>query len=316
MIYLTVRNTSGGNHGHQLKDLIGGYTIAKVYGFQYVHSFYPYLESFALGVNEKPIHEIEENIAYLRFGGPYWNGINYQNASSLFGEIESKNSNRDVLVTIENALRIFPSQTIKWFKDGLIKTNVFDEVYSELTSKYRYKHKTRLNSLDKSLINIVVHINRGESYDRDKYPDHFASDWNVRFMFDLSYFENIFNQIRQVMNGKKYLIHIYTESLNSEEIVERFSNQEDIQLHIGKNRDEGDNELVRSIFHDFVTSDIFVPCNSSFSAMASLYRKGLPTIYHPHAHLFDLPEDDFYPTDPLGNFDFERLNLYLRNNAK
>jgi hypothetical protein len=312
MIYLTVRNTSGGNHGHQLKDLIGGYTIAKVFGFTYAHTYYPYLEHFAVA-DKTHVEDLDPNIPHVRFSGPFWNGMRYEHARQLFGRLGQHDASADLLVSIENALRIFPCQTIQWHKQGLIKNNVFEDFYTELSDKYSQKHTDRGTPFDKDRVHIAAHINRGESYDRVKYPRHFTSDWNVRHMFDLSYFENIWDQLRGVLANKSAAcaIHIYTEQLNSEEIVERFSAREDITLHIGQNRNQGDDELARTIFHDFVTSDIFIPCNSSFSAMACYYRKGKPTIYHPHAHLFDLPETDFYPTDANGRFDVSRLRRLL-----
>lgn len=85
---LTSRNTSGGFHGHQLKDLIGGYTIAKVFGFKYVHTYYPYLEFFGIGFGETLINDLDEEINYTRVGGPFWNGANFENSQKIFGNIK------------------------------------------------------------------------------------------------------------------------------------------------------------------------------------------------------------------------------------
>src|SRR5690606_22381182 len=148
---------------------------------------------------------LDENIDYLRYGGPYWGGINFENASKVFSSLG--NRTKDTLITIENALRIFPHQTIKWHRDGLINKNVFDEIYTDLSQKYSTKHASLNPTFDKDCINIAVHIGRGESYDKVKYPEHFESDWNVRYMFDLSYFERIFEQIRKILK-KEYRIHI------------------------------------------------------------------------------------------------------------
>lgn len=311
MIYLTVRNTSGGNHGHQLKDLIWGITIAKVFGFEYVHTYYPYLEFFGLGFNEKEVNEINEEMNYLKFGGPFWGGINFENATKLFGSIENEYKDRDCLISIENALRIFPHQTVKWLQEGLIKRNVLENVLNETTEKFSLKHKNRKSSFDLTKINMAIHINRGQDYDKEKFPDHFANHYNVRYMFPMEYWENIVNLLKETFADKDYLIHIYTEQLNSEEIVKAFEGKDNVVLHIGANRAAGDNSLAHNIFFDFVSADLLVVSNSSFSAIASYFRNDKLTIYHPHAHLDDMPKDRFLATEENGNFDIEKLKNYF-----
>ena len=42
----TIEFTSGGNHGHQLKDALGGLTIRRLFNLNYVHTPYSYLDYF------------------------------------------------------------------------------------------------------------------------------------------------------------------------------------------------------------------------------------------------------------------------------
>ena len=71
--------------------------------------------------------------------------------------------------------------------------------------------------------------------------------------------------------------------------------------------------MIQDIFYHFIQSDILVTCNSSFSAMASYFRDGKITIYHPHDHLENLPEDQFIKTDESGGFDDNKLKLFALN---
>ena len=45
----TIEFNSGGNHGHQLKDALGGITIGHLFNLNYVHRPYPYLDFFGIG---------------------------------------------------------------------------------------------------------------------------------------------------------------------------------------------------------------------------------------------------------------------------
>jgi hypothetical protein len=311
MIYATVRNTTGGYHGHQLKDLIGGIAAIRVLGYKYYHSVYPYLEFFGLGFREPTTAEIPEDIDFTRIGGPSWNGVSFENLQKKFGHLENIYINSKFLVSIENAMRVFPCQTITWYKNGLIKDDVFNTLLTEISSKFEKKHKDRQTRYSKDKIHIAIHIARGSSFDKEKFPEHFTNSKNVRFMFSIDYFEEIINQIKKVKTTKPKQFHIYTEKLNSEEVVSRFSDKKDIKLHIGDNREIGNIKLIQDIFFHFVESDVLVTCNSSFSVMAAYFRSKKTTIYHPHHHLFDLPDENFIPTKQNGEFNSKILEKYL-----
>jgi hypothetical protein len=315
MVYCTVRNTTGGYHGHQLKDLIGGITISKIFNFDYYHSVYTYLEFFGIGNNKPTTQDIPENIDFLRIGGPFWGGANFENMNKKFGWITEKYRNEDVLISIENAMRVFPHQTIKWYREELIKRNIFDEIITELTNNFNIKHREDTASFNNEVINIAIDIARGSSADKDKYPGHYTDSKNVRYIFPVKYFETIIEQIRSIKTTANKIFHIYTEKLNSDEVVETFNNYEDIVLHIGENREVGNVKLIQQIFLDFVYSDILVTCNSSFSAVASYFRKGKATIYHPHYHLYDLPEDNFFATTEDGMLKLESLKKVLSRSS-
>jgi len=312
MIKLTVKNTSGGLHGHQLKDLLGGMAIAKVFGFNYVHTPYDYLEFFGIGFKENIVSKRDRFLTKkIKVRGPKWDGISYEEAKEIFEPIKQKNTN--CLIVVENALRIHPCQTISWYEQGLISSNVFEEMTLSTTSKFAQKHKDRNITYDSNVINIAMHINRGQDYDPIRFPKHFTDSTNPRYIFPLSYYRNIYNQVVEALNGKPHKLHIYTEQLNSEEIVKEFQNDSNVEIHIGSNRMEKKDELIYDIFYHFVKSDILISCNSSFSSMPVYFRHNKPMVYHPHKHLYDLKGDNHFATDIEGNIDNDRLQRIVKN---
>lgn len=312
MIKLTVKNTSGGLHGHQLKDLLGGITIAKVFGFNYVHTPYDYLEFFGVGYKENQVSKKDRFLTKkVKVRGPKWDGLSFEEAKELFEPIKQKN--RNCLIVIENALRIHPCQTISWYERGLIDANICEEMILSMSSKFAQKHQGRPTYYDKDKINIAMHINRGQDYDPIRFPKHFTDSANPRYIFPLSYYKNIYNQVVEALNEKPHVLHIYTEKLNSEEIVEEFGSDPNVKLHIGANRMDKQHELIYDIFYHFVKSDILISCNSSFSAMPAYFRHNKPTIYHPHKHLFDLRAKNYFATDIEGNIDKVTLKQIVGN---
>lgn len=315
-MYVTIKNTSGGHHGHQLKDLIGGLTIAKVFNLTYLHRPYPYLDFFSLGRGERVVTSWKSVFKFRRrviVCGPKWSGFDdYQKAVDFFSPFLTQRKNSRTIIILKEAIRIFPFQAISWFKKGLIKRNVFEEITREISEKFENDHQGDPSYFNPKFINIALHISRGCDYDREKFPQLFKSSFRVRHMFPIDYFMNICRHLRFALKGKRLKFHIYTEALNSEEIVSSFQGFSDTILHIGGNRGTKNQLEIQSIFLHFVKSDILVTCNSSFSTVCAYFRNQKPTIYHPHQHLRHLPETNFFQTDQAGNFDAARMGKLFR----
>ena len=282
-MYLTLKHNSGGNHGHQLKDLFGAITIAKVFDFTYVHTPYPYLDWFGLGEGEIQISELPDMEKVGVKPTKVWGGFSYKEAEKIFTSIKGER-----LVVLEKAQRIHPFQTIRWHEEGLTKRDVFGEIVRETNAKFVKKHG------GKKLKKVAMHISRGRDFGRGTFLKRHTMP---HYMFPISYYERIIEQL-----GDRE-IHIYTERLNSEEVVEAFKDR--AVLHIGDNRDQKNYEQIYDIFYNFVMSDIFVGCSSSFSAVVAYFRERM--IYHPHDHLRNLPSPQYIPTDTKGNFNTENL---------
>ncbi len=311
MVDLTVVNNSGGFHGHQLKDVLGGIAIAKIFGFNYVRRKNPYLDFFGVGC-DRPVASPLRYLFHkkIRINGPVWNGLDYKKANKIFGDINKKYGNRKCLLMLGNAMRVHPCQTIKWYEDGLIKRNVFQEIVDETSRDFMHKNSEMVSTIsEKGCVNVTVYINRGTWYDiaRRRNLKCLKDPKVPRYFFPMSYYKRILEQLRKSFHGRKMHVHIYTEKTNSGEIFEAFSKEKDVTVHAECDRAERKHDNVYQIFYNMVESDVMVTCSSAFSVVATYFRKDGMVIYHPHMHLFDLPEDRYFATDLKGNFDYRKL---------
>ena len=306
----TIEFNSGGNHGHQLKDALGGLTIGLLYGLNYVHTPYDYLKYFAIGYGSPTVSVNDRRFKYKyikKVSGPLWSGIeDYEEFRAYFDE-KILPLDDDTLIVFEKAMRQFPFQTIPWYKNGLIKNNIFSLILNETSENFK-RRNGQINKFKNDPLTVAIHINRGVDYDKQKFPHHFSSSYAVRYMFPMEYYENIMDQIERKFRKRNVWFHIYTEQLNSEGITKKFGNRKQTTIHVGSNRSQKNYELVHSIFKSFVDADILVCSNSSFSAMCCYFRKGKKTIYHPHFHLRHLPVPDFIATRENGDFNSALLD--------
>lgn len=305
----TIEFTSGGNHGHQLKDALGGLTIGRLFNLNYVYTPYAYLDYFGLGYNYPVVEKSDRKLKYkkiIRVEGPLWCGIDdYDELLAYFKKALPIND-QDTLVVLENALRIHPFQTIPWYKKGLMQKDVFSEIQQEISENFNALHSLQISDF-KTPVQVAVHINRGTDYDQKKFPSHFSSPYAVRYMFDMDYYENIILHIEKAYGVGNVHFNIYTEKENAEDITERFENRKHTNVLIGSNREEKNHNQIHSIFKAFVEADILVCSNSSFSVMCAYFRKDRKTVYHPHLQLRYLPEPNYIKTDDDGNLDIAVL---------
>ena len=309
----TIEFTSGGNHGHQLKDALGAMTIGRLFDMNYIHTPYEYLDFFGIGYDYPIVEKTERKSKYkniIRVEGPLWSGIeDYDEMVSYFQKKLPKHDD-NTLVIIENALRIHPFQTIPWFKQGRLKYDIFSTMQKELSENFLQKHSI-IPKTQKLPIQVAMHINRGTDYDPMKFPVHFSSPYAVRYMFDMDYYENILIHIEKAYGIGNVETKIYTEEANSEDILKRFEKRPHTQVMIGSNREQQNFDLVHDIFQAFVEADILVASNSSFSVMCTYFRKDRTTIYHPHLQLRHLPKPNYIPTTEMGEIDVELLPQVL-----
>jgi len=312
-ISFTIKFNSQGNHGHQLKDALGGVTIGHLFDLEYLHIPYEYLDYFGIGYESKKLTAWINRLKYnriKRISGPFWNGFSDYDTMRQFFNEQLAGVEKRTLVIFDKALRVHLFQTIPWHQKGLIKTSIFSLIQKQVSHAFASLHPSD-SKLTNYPLKVAVHINRGVDYNREKYPQHFANSYMVRYMFPMKYFENIMDQIETIYGRGNVHFDIYTERLNSEEIVSSFGTRPNTTVRVGSNREEKNYNLIHSIFLAFVQADILVCSNSSFSSMAAYYRAGKKTIYHPHAHLDYLPEPEYIKTSSDGTFDTKLILLRI-----
>jgi hypothetical protein len=312
VIYLTLVN-KGGNHGHQIKDVLSALAICKVFEFKFVHTEHEYLDFFAIGDGEERVESLSRGIERFVISRPSYKGMTWDEANNLFSPLQEACKDKDCLIVIEGAVRIHPCQTIGWRQAGLIERDVYGEIVSETSGKFVRRHSHKPTSFREGTLNVAVHIDRGWQFNREKFPKLFeiSRSKKPRYMFPIEYFERIVSQLNSVLGDREFDIHIYTERANSEEIIDTFAGQEHVTMHVGDNRKQKNYRQIHDIFFHFVKCDLLVTCNSSFSVVATYFRSGKPSLYHEHSHLFDLPGDFNLATDLDGSFDCGKLKNLL-----
>ena len=189
----TIEFNSGGNHGHQLKDALGGLTIGYLLNLNYVHTPYSYLDFFGIGYQQpilKKWHLVFKYTKIKRISGPFWNGFGDYDIVLDYFTNELLNTDSRTLIIFDKALRIHPFQTIPWYNEGKLEYDIFSKILNEVSTNFTKINPPNLIKL-KPNIEVAIHIARGKNYDKDKYPHLFSTSDVVRFMFDLNYYENI-----------------------------------------------------------------------------------------------------------------------------
>ena len=182
MIYLTMKN-GGGNHGHQLFDLVGTLTIAKVFGFKYVHTYSEYLNFSGIQLNEMSLSELNSDIPRVMVTGNKHLKNCFQNFPIMSNFPKEKHSdiiNFDLAKTLlekrgwgfDDTFRFIDNCPVGVPSYSFAK-NIFDPI------KEKYKNKDCL---------IVLDCLRGSSV---RILPHQVFEWNENGLIS----ENIFSQV-------------------------------------------------------------------------------------------------------------------------
>ena len=320
MIYITANlDNNKGNHGHQLKDVFAVINTAKILDFKYVHTMCEYLDFFGLGFGEISVLDLPSDIKTVTIEGSTDHKITQKERIGFIEKVMEilfeikKTQKNDCLVVINcRSQRGRLCSPCGKSKFGIKSNeNIFNKIVFETTEKFKKKHSNRKVYFDNKKISVAMHISRGQDYDKDKYPKHFSYHEECRYMFPMHYYVNIIKNLENVIDKKSYELHIYTEKLNSEEIMDAFRGKKNVIIHMGDNRDQKNYDQIYDIFYHFVQSDILITCNSSFSTVANYFRYDKPTIYHPHFAFSDISSCDHIPTDEEGNFNIELLRSFI-----
>jgi hypothetical protein len=292
-------NAKSGNHGHQLKNYFGARALGEVLNLSYVHTPYEYLDFFRPPRKFK-IVDTDCYDEVVDITKTFWNGFSsfYMLNKTLrkldgFAGFFNAPQDKKILFRFGSNFRVHPFQTIPWYRDGLIEKDVFSILTNEVSGSFHKEHINKRKTNDKMFVAIHMNFYHNTGLTSD-YP---------RYRFSMEYYENAMSNIEMKFGKSKNVeYHIYSEQCGSKKIIERFNGKKNVFIHIGDSRESCNSLQIESIFKDFVDSDILVCSNSSFSVVASYYRnlKGKLTIYHPHMHLKNMPNDHFIAIGKLG----------------
>ena len=303
-----------GNHGHQLKDAIGGILFGRISGWELTNFQSEYLAFSGINRIGSKMRLIDRAMllgSAYSINGPYWEGFDkWTSLQGVIGFHKGRISRRNArFVNVQDATRVHPHQAKKFFLDGRFEKDYCNELLNELQAAYNAENTCLEKPTD--IVNICAHFNRGIDFD-NKNTSAFIDPSAPRYFFPIEYYKTIFSKIRSTLTEKKLEFHIYTEEYNSDALDFAFLEESDVTIIKGRNRSVIQPKEVERIFNAFVKADILVSSNSSFSVTASYFRSG-PTIFHPHDHLNVLNED-YIPTTITGNFDHAKLMSSLNKN--
>ena len=293
MLYITTLHNSGGRTGHQFKDQLAAYTIAHLFGLQYVHTPNKSIDFFNLGHNEIQLDEVSCERVIIEETN--WSGHKYERIQSIIENIKNKFRDRDCLILLSRATRIQLYQLPKWYENGLIKEDAYENIININKEKYFIgKNAEKKNIYSPEKINIAVHIRRGDTARfskriRCRFRDN---PYSNHFCFPALYYWKIVQGLKKILREYPYEVHVFTEKDNSIDVKLAFKYGKNVFLHIGG--------TIEDDIYNLITSDIFVMSNSSFSTGASYISDALK-IFHPNEQFKNMPKDEFLPVDISGN---------------
>ena len=284
MIYIT-HEKSIGRSGHQFKDAITPLIISEIFGFTFVPTIYSSIEVFNLAEGRLRRTDLPPDIPIHAINGPHWKGATYDTVVNDFSHLHDQYKNRDCLVILKNSYRVQLFQTHAWYRDGLLKANIYERVVNSLRKNFSARNPDTSAGRDKIL--IVIHVRRGdvaEHKGRKPSSQHYAHS--------MEYYDAIISDLKQHLLRRSHAIEILTEFSNVEDVIDYCSKRPGILLRQGGKAEFGDH------FSRMVYSDILVVSNSSMSQMAGYLSKGLK-IFHPNDQYQNLPAEEFIPFNEI-----------------
>ena len=218
--------TFKGYCGHKFTQMLQAYTIAKLFDLEFAYTPNIFLSGYRLDGHFTELKDLNPKMETILSLGDHKRS--YNELKEEYGNID-----RDVLICMGRNKwpGCYPTDTLRWYKEGIIEKEYFTESVKEFTDIY-FKKKPIKKTND---LSVAIHINRGKDWDSDRHRYEKDSRW-PRYFFPMSYYDNIINHIKDVFDDKAIEFKIYTETLHSEEIVSYFSNKKDIEVCTGPDR--------------------------------------------------------------------------------
>lgn len=285
---------NAGAIGHQWRNWLTGYKIAKHYNLTFAHV--PFAgkhtqiqidvpveqwENF-LNFGKEEIHRRDlNNIEVIKLPRKQWDQARVDHPH--IAEIIEKNKGRNVLFECPDN-QFMP---INW---EIFKTNRFKRKFWYHLGSTIKKYGINYNfSSNYQKLSVAIHIRRGDVTPKS-YPDRFLSN---------QYYYNVIKQLSDIFGGDKLETHIYSEgNIDDFGELQEFSN---IKFYLNHN--------VFETFYNLVSSDIFITGIGSFSILAAHLHNGLIITKPWNIYWQNFPEAylNLIPSNTNGNFDHNRI---------
>jgi hypothetical protein len=285
MNYVTALSSPQGNHGHRLNEQISAVLLSNLIGAQYYHTSNTTNDITRFTGIHNCSAELPNNIKKILIPGQ----------SNLKKGMDS--STLDMIANINNK-----EKSVLFILDSRKAEKALNLYAHQITDKYVVK-KTMQQLEDSFLLEnpndifreeINVHINRGIDWFNKRLHENMKSS---QYQFPISYWINLIDSING-QNSKNLDINIFTETLASEETVERLGCMKNVKMHLGPNRKDGrtahscpPQDIIANIWRRFVTGSHMVASNSTFGTSSFWFRGNRPFLYHEHCRLKELPKN-------------------------
>jgi hypothetical protein len=278
MIYVMVRQSSGGRTGHKMKDYLTAYCLHFLYGWKimYNHTWYnPKTDNHNNHSNLFNIIDtslsapITADITIVEFIHTSWRGMSTEVLSKLktFAETKEEHHGGNVVIELKKATRVLPTQL---YNLGYI--HQYNKLSEHLRSLYysNENHKLQKHFTKQHGFNVTVHIRKGDVYNLIK------GGYDHR---DISYYRNIIKSLSNIINVP-HTFHIISEKwpgYDEKDVRElknlNLSPLSEINIYM--------ETCLYEYMTEYIESDILVVTNGqgSLSDLAMLYAKPSSKIF-------------------------------------
>jgi hypothetical protein len=256
MLYFTYKRNSNGRSGHIFGEIL---TVFIFHCFYFNQSKIIYnnswdnqaifkkenLMTYCIEETETLKLNLDKIIRINKFKNA-WSGIKFKEFTDLKNIINNTDyKNKNVLIQLENVIKIHPYQLLEWFNNKLINDDIYTNIlipllrniYSnnELYDLNTHTHTHIYTHTNQNILNqISIHIRRGDLASRI-----------INAGLDYNYYKNKINTILRVLPNIP--IVIYCENENYDDLIP-FKTINNVTLKLGgpENLESDFNELVKS----------------------------------------------------------------------
>jgi len=257
---------SYGRSGHILKDLFTSVILGTLLNLEIVCLRSEWNQQKLIkGID---FGKIDPNFRCRKlYGGRKWGGISFERFESFANEVQA--CSEDTVFILKNEFRVHLAQLHVWELESKIPAGSMAKCLAELRRMY---WQGRDNNVRNG--SVAIHARRGDVAN----PRHPQYNKMGTGAWPADYYQTVVDRMK--CRGAVDNITIYSEKWNSHDL--RMIEGAELVLGGAKN--------LANHFHRMVTSEFFVPCNSSVSTWASYLSIGRVLIPEGRIKHFQHPE--------------------------